>query len=64
MDNILFNTANDAFHDLYWRIARNGQDFAGTKALFNLGFYSIFTSLDNNLILLDTFLSIINIISI
>ena len=39
MDNILFNTANDAFHDLYWRIARNGQDFAGTKALFNVGFY-------------------------
>jgi len=38
MDNILFNTANDAFHDLYWRIARNGQDFAGTKALFNVGF--------------------------
>ena len=39
MDSILFNTANDAFHDLYWRIARNGQDFAGTKALFNVGFY-------------------------
>ena len=39
MDSILFNTANDAFHDLYWRIVRNGQDFAGTKALFNVGFY-------------------------
>ena len=38
MDNILFNTANDAFHDLYWRIVRDGVDFAGTKALFNVGF--------------------------
>ena len=32
-------TANDAFHDLYWRIGRDGVDFAGTKALFNVGFY-------------------------
>jgi thymidylate synthase len=39
MDSILYNTASDAFHDLYWRIVRNGQDFAGTKALFNVGFY-------------------------
>ena len=37
MHNI-FQTANDAFHDLYWRIVRNGVDFAGTKALFNVGF--------------------------
>ena len=34
----IFQTANDAFHDLYWRIVRNGVDFAGTKALFNVGF--------------------------
>ena len=34
-----FKTANDAFHDLYWRIVRDGIPFAGTKALFNAGFY-------------------------
>ena len=34
-----FETANDAFHNLYWRIVRDGVDFAGTKALFNVGFY-------------------------
>jgi len=34
-----FKTANDAFHDIYWRIVRDGVDFAGTKALFNAGFY-------------------------
>jgi len=33
-----FKNANDAFHDLYWRIVRDGVDFAGTKALFNVGF--------------------------
>ena len=33
-----FNTANEAFHNLYWRIVRDGVDFAGTKALFNVGF--------------------------
>ena len=33
-----FKTASDAFHDLYWRIVRDGVDFAGTKALFNVGF--------------------------
>jgi len=33
-----FQTASDAFHDLYWRIVRDGVDFAGTKALFNVGF--------------------------
>ena len=33
-----FKTANDAFHDLYWRIVRDGVDFAGTKTLFNVGF--------------------------
>jgi len=34
-----FENASDAFHDLYWRIVRDGVDFAGTKALFNVGFY-------------------------
>jgi thymidylate synthase len=34
-----FETANDAFHSLYWRIVRDGVNFAGTKALFNAGFY-------------------------
>ena len=34
-----FKTANEAFHDLYWRIVRDGVNFAGTKALFNAGFY-------------------------
>ena len=34
-----FDNANDAFHGLYWRIVRDGVDFAGTKALFNAGFY-------------------------
>ena len=33
-----FKTASDAFHDLYWRIVRDGVDFSGTKALFNVGF--------------------------
>ena len=33
-----FEFANDAFHDMYWRIVRDGVDFAGTKALFNIGF--------------------------
>ena len=33
-----FDTADNAFHSLYWRIVRDGVDFAGTKALFNMGF--------------------------
>ena len=33
-----FETASDAFHDMYWRIVRDGVDFAETKALFNVGF--------------------------
>jgi len=33
-----FQTASNAFHNLYWRIVRDGVDFAGTKALFNVGF--------------------------
>ena len=34
-----YENANDAFHNLYWRIVRDGVSFAGTKALFNVGFY-------------------------
>ena len=33
-----FKTANDAFHNLYWRIKADGINFANTKALFNVGF--------------------------
>ena len=33
-----FNTADGAFHYLYWQIVRDGIDFAGTKTLFNVGF--------------------------
>ena len=33
-----FKTANDAFHNLYWRIKADGINFADTKALFNVGF--------------------------
>jgi len=42
-----FKTASDAFHDLYWRIVRDGVDFAGTKALFNVGFYIENPALNN-----------------
>ena len=42
-----FKTANEAFHDLYWRIVRDGVDFAGTKALFNAGFYIENPALNN-----------------
>ena len=42
-----FKTANEAFHDLYWRIVRDGVDFAGTKALFNAGFYIENTALND-----------------
>jgi len=33
-----FDTANEAFHKLYDMIIEDGVDFAGTKALFNVGF--------------------------
>ena len=33
-----FATANTAFHELYDMIIKDGVDFAGTKALFNVGF--------------------------
>ena len=38
MTNTKFNFASEAFHSLYWKIVRDGVDFAGTKALFNVGF--------------------------
>jgi len=42
-----FDTATNAFHNLYWRIVRDGVDFAGTKALFNAGFYIENPTLNN-----------------
>ena len=42
-----FETANEAFHHLYWRIVRDGVSFAGTKALFNAGFYIENPTLNN-----------------
>jgi thymidylate synthase len=42
-----YKTANEAFHDLYWRIVRDGVSFAGTKALFNVGFYITNPTLNN-----------------
>lgn len=34
-----FKNANEAFKYLYKRIRKDGRDFAGTKALFDVGFY-------------------------
>ena len=34
-----FKNANEAFKYLYKRIRKDGADFAGTKALFDVGFY-------------------------
>ena len=34
-----FNSASQAFDHFYWKIYRDGVDFANTKALFNVGFY-------------------------
>ena len=34
-----YNFASEAFHDIYWRIVRDGVEFDNTKALFNFGFY-------------------------
>ena len=42
-----FKNANEAFHDLYWHIVRDGVDFANTKALFNVGFYIENPTLNN-----------------
>ena len=34
-----YNFASEAFHDLYWKIARDGGIFDDTRALYNIGFY-------------------------
>ena len=34
-----FNSASEAFDYWYWKLYRDGVDFADTKALFNVGFY-------------------------
>ncbi len=34
-----FNSASEAFDYWYWKLFRDGADFANTKALFNVGFY-------------------------
>ena len=39
INNKVFRTANDAYEYLFDRIIQDGVDFAGTKALFNVGFY-------------------------
>ena len=44
-----FRTANDAYGYLHDRIIQDGVDFAGTKALFNVGVY-ITDSQDNKII--------------
>ena len=49
INNKVFRTANDAYEYLFDRIIQDGVDFAGTKALFNVGFY-ITDSQDNKII--------------
>ena len=49
INNKVFRTANDAYEYLHDRIIQDGVDFAGTKALFNVGFY-ITDSQDNKII--------------
>ena len=44
-----FRNANTAYEYLHDRIIQDGVDFAGTKALFNVGFY-ITDSQDNKII--------------
>ena len=44
-----FKTANEAYEYLHDKIIREGIDFAGTKALFNVGFY-ITDPMDNKII--------------
>ena len=46
-----FKTANEAFEYWYQCIEHYGQDFAGTKALFNIGFEM--TDPTNNIISFD-----------
>ena len=43
-----FRNANEAFNYFHDRIIREGEDFADTKALFNVGFY-IENPMDNHI---------------
>jgi len=47
--NKVFRNANEAYEYLHDRIIQDGVDFAGTKALFNVGFY-ITDPMDNKII--------------
>ena len=49
INNKVFRNANEAYEYLHDRIIQDGVDFAGTKALFNVGFY-ITNPLDNRII--------------
>ena len=49
ISNKTFRNANEAYEYLHDRIIQDGVDFAGTKALFNVGFY-IADSPDNKII--------------
>ena len=49
INNKVFRNANEAYEYLHDRIIQDGVDFAGTKALFNVGFY-ITASQDNKII--------------
>ena len=47
--NKVFRNANEAYEYMHDQIIQNGVDFAGTKALFNVGFY-ITDPMDNKII--------------
>jgi len=49
INNKVFRNANEAYEYLHDRIIQDGVDFAGTKALFNVGMY-ITDSQDNKII--------------
>ena len=49
INNKVFRNANEAYEYMHDQIIQNGVDFAGTKALFNVGFY-ITDPMDNKII--------------
>ena len=49
INNKVFRNANEAYEYVHDRIIQDGVDFAGTKALFNVGFY-ITDPMDNKII--------------
>ena len=49
INNKKFRNANEAYEYIHDRIIQDGVDFAGTKALFNVGFY-ITDPMDNKII--------------